>query len=55
MFGFKQNREIFFREIFPLYGIIDLIDFGVLFSLGRPLANMATFQGTVPRNHTTDM
>ena len=20
MFGFKQNREIFFREIFPLYG-----------------------------------
>ena len=22
MFGFEQNREIFFREIFPLYGIV---------------------------------
>ena len=22
MFGFEQNREIFFREIFPLYGIM---------------------------------
>ena len=21
MFGFEQNREIFFREIFPLYGM----------------------------------